>query len=100
MCIKALQKMAKQRKDSLDIYEQQGREDLAVIERSELTVVESFLPAQMSAEEIEAQVKAIIAETGAAGMKDLGKVMPAAMKSMGGVADGKLISEAVKKLLA
>ena len=92
--------MAKQRKDSLDIYEQQGREDLAVIERSELTVVESFLPAQMSAEEIEAQVKAIIAETGAAGMKDLGKVMPAAMKSMGGAADGKLISEAVKKLLA
>ena len=57
-------------------------------------------PAQMSAEEIEAQVKAIIAETGAAGMKDLGKVMPAAMKAMGGVADGKLISEAVKKLLA
>ena len=54
----------------------------------------------MSAEEIEAQVKAIIAETGAAGMKDLGKVMPAAMKSMGGAADGKLISEAVKKLLA
>jgi uncharacterized protein YqeY len=100
MCIKALQKMAKQRKDSLDIYEQQGREDLAIIERSELTVVESFLPAQMSAEEIEAQVKAIIAETGAAGMKDLGKVMPAAMKAMGGVADGKLISEAVKKLLA
>ena len=100
MCIKALQKMAKQRKDSLDIYEQQGREDLAVIERSELTVIESFLPTQMSAEEIEAQVKEIITETGAAGMKDLGKVMPAAMKAMGGVADGKLISEAVKKLLA
>jgi uncharacterized protein YqeY len=100
MCIKALQKMAKQRKDSLDIFVQQGREDLAVIERAELAVIESFLPAQMSAEEIEAQVKAIIAETGAAGMKDLGKVMPAAMKAMGGVADGKLISEAVKKLLA
>ena len=67
---------------------------------TELAVIESFLPAQMSAEEIEAQVKTIIAETGAAGMKDLGKVMPAAMKAMGGVADGKLISEAVKKLLA
>jgi len=86
MCVKALQKMAKQRKDSLDIYVQQGREDLAVIERAELAVIEAFLPAQMSAEEIETQVKAIIAETGAAGMKDLGKVMPAAMKAMGAVA--------------
>lgn len=100
MCIKALQKMAKQRKDSLDIFTQQQREDLAVIERAELAVIEEFLPVQMSAEEIEAQVKAIIAETGATGMKDLGKVMPAAMKSMGAVADGKLISETVKKLLA
>jgi uncharacterized protein YqeY len=100
MCIKALQKMAKQRKDSLDIYEQQGREDLAVIERAELAVIEAFLPAQMSAEEIEAQVKTIIAEAGASGMKDLGKVMPVAMKAMGAVADGKLISETVKRLLS
>ncbi|MFM2298577.1 MAG: hypothetical protein RIR98_185 [Bacteroidota bacterium] len=100
MCIKALQKMAKQRKDSLDIYEQQGREDLAVIERAELAVIEAFLPAQMSAEEIEAQVKTIIAEAGASGMKDLGKVMPVAMKVMGAVADGKLISETVKRLLS
>jgi hypothetical protein len=92
--------MAKQRKDSLDIYVQQGREDLAVIERAELAVIEAFLPAQMSAEEIETQVKAIIAETGAAGMKDLGKVMPAAMKAMGAVADGKIISETVKRLLS
>jgi hypothetical protein len=92
--------MAKQRKDSLDIYVQQGREDLAVIERAELAVIEAFLPAQMSAEEIETQVKAIIAETGAAGMKDLGKVMPAAMKAMGVVADGKIISETVKRLLS
>ena len=100
MCVKALQKMAKQRKDSLDIYVQQGREDLAVIERAELAVIEAFLPAQMSAEEIETQVKAIISETGAAGMKDLGKVMPAAMKAMGAVADGKIISETVKRLLS
>ena len=99
MCVKALQKMAKQRKDSLDIYVQQGREDLAVIERAELAVIESFLPAQMSAEEIETQVKAIIAETGAAGMKDLGKVMPAAMKAMGAVADGKIISETHSKYI-
>ena len=100
MCIKALQKMAKQRKDSLDIYVQQGREDLAVIESAELAVIEEFLPAQMSAEDIEAQVKAIIAEAGASGMKDLGKVMPVAMKAMGAVVDGKIISETVKRLLS
>jgi len=100
LCIKSLQKLAKQRKDSLEIYLQQGRQDLADVEQSELTVIEEFLPAQMSEAEIEAKVKAIIEETGAAGMASLGKVMPLAMKALGAQADGKLISETVKRLLA
>ena len=98
--VKALQKMAKQRKDSIEIFEKEGRNDLADREKEELVVIEEFLPAQLSEADIEARVKAIIAETGAAGMKDLGKVMPAAMKAMGGQADGKLISETVKRLLS
>ena len=98
-CLKALQKMAKQRKDSLTIFREQGRNDLAEGEQAELNIIESFLPAQMGEAEIEAAVKNIIAETGATDMKDLGKVMPMAMKSLGGKADGKLISEAVKRLL-
>jgi uncharacterized protein YqeY len=100
MCIKSLQKLAKQRKDSLEIYLQQGRQDLADVEQSELTVIEEFLPAQMSVEEIEKQVAQIIADSGASGPAAMGKVMPVAMKTLGGMADGKLISEAVKKLLA
>ncbi|MSP57411.1 MAG: glutamyl-tRNA amidotransferase [Flavobacteriales bacterium] len=100
LCIKSLQKMAKQRKDSLDIYIEQGREDLAVIEHSELAIINGFLPTQLGQAEIEAQVKLLISETGSLTMKDLGKVMPLAMKSMGGLADGKLISAAVKKLLS
>jgi uncharacterized protein len=99
-CIKALQKMAKQRKDSIDIFRQQGRDDLADKEQEELNVIDAFLPAQMTEAEIETRVKAIIESSGAQGMKDLGKVMPVAMKEMGGQADGKLISEAVKRLLA
>jgi uncharacterized protein YqeY len=90
--VKALQKMAKQRKDSIEIFEKEGRQDLADNE--------TFLPAQLSEADIEARIKTIIAETGAEGMKDLGKVMPAAMKAMAGVADGKLISETVKRLLS
>ena len=100
MCIKSLQKLAKQRKDSLEIYLQQGRQDLADVEQSELTVIEEFLPAQMSADEIEKHVAQIIAEAGVSGPAAMGKVMPLAMKSLGGTADGKLISEAVKKLLS
>lgn len=100
LCIKALQKMAKQRKDSLDIYIEQGREDLAVIEHSELAIINGFLPTQLGQAEIEARVKLLIRETGSLTMKDLGKVMPLAMKSMGGLADGKLISVAVKKMLS
>jgi len=98
--MKMLQKMAKQRKDSIDIFEKQGREDLAVKEREELAVIEKFLPAQMSAEELNAEVSAIIAETGATSPADMGKVMGVASKKLAGKADGKAISEAVKQLLS
>jgi uncharacterized protein YqeY len=97
--MKALQKLAKQRKDSLDIYEQQGRDDLAKVEREELAVIEEFLPAQMGEAEVRAAVQAIITASGASGMKDMGKVMPVAMSQLGGQADGKLISALVKELL-
>lgn len=97
--IKALQKMAKQRKDSIEIFEKEGRHDLADKEKEELEIIETFLPAQLGEAEIEANIRAIMAETGAEGMKDLGKVMPLAMKAMAGKADGKLISEKVKALL-
>lgn len=96
----ALVKMAKQRKDSLTIYKEQGREDLAVIEEEELEVIEKFLPAQMSEEEIAAEIQAIIAQTGASSMKDMGKVMGMANGKLKGKADGKMIADLVKKLLA
>lgn len=98
--IKMLQKMAKQRRDSLDIFTQQNREDLAVKEREELAIIERFLPKQMSAEELQAEVKAIITEVGASSPADMGKVMGVASKKLAGKADGKAISETVKKLLA
>ena len=97
--IKAIQKLAKQRKDSLEVYEQQGREDLASVERAELEIIETFLPAQMSAEEIKSVVAGIIAEMGVSGPAAMGKVMPAAMQALSGKADGKLISQFVKELL-
>lgn len=98
--IQILQKLLKQRKDSLEIYVKQNREDLAVIEREEIAVIEKYLPQALSSEEIEENIKQIIKETGAESMKDMGKVMGLASKSMAGQADGKLISEIVKKLLA
>jgi uncharacterized protein len=98
--IAILQKLVKQRKDSITIFEQQNRSDLASKEKEEVAVIEKYLPAQMSEDEIEAMVKEIITSTGAAGMKDMGKVMGAASKSMAGKADGTLISQVVKKLLA
>ncbi len=98
--IQILQKLLKQRKDSLEIYVKQNREDLAVIEREEIAVIEKYLPQALSNEEIEENIKQIIKETGAESMKDMGKVMGLASKSMAGQADGKLISEIVKKLLA
>lgn len=98
--IKMLQKMAKQRRDSLDIFRQQNREDLAAKEQEELTIIEKFLPQQMSQEELTAALKNIIAETGASSPADMGKVMGAATKQLAGKADGKAISETVKQLLA
>jgi uncharacterized protein YqeY len=96
---KFLQKMMKQRKDSLEIFEQQGRADLAIKEKEEMEVIEKFLPKQMTEEEIVAALRVIIAETGATGASDMGKVMGVASKQMAGKADGKLISQLVKTLL-
>jgi uncharacterized protein len=97
--LKFLQKMVKQRKDSLDIFEKQGREDLAAKEKEELVVIERFLPAQLSEAEITDAIKNIIAETGATSAADLGKVMGIASKQLAGKADGKAISGIVKSLL-
>lgn len=97
---KMLQKLVKQRKDSLDIYEQQGRADLAAKEREEIEVIERFLPKQLSEEELKAALQQIISETGASSPADMGKVMGAATKQLAGKADGKAISSMVKTLLA
>jgi uncharacterized protein YqeY len=98
--IKLLQKLVKQRKDSLDIYKKQNREDLAKKEEEEIAVIEQFLPAQMSAEELKTAVGAIVAETGASSPADMGKVMGVATKQLAGKADGKAISAVVKELLS
>jgi uncharacterized protein YqeY len=98
--IAMLQKMMKQRKDSLDIYKQQGREDLAKKEEEEIEIVSKFLPRQMSQEELILELKQVIAETGASSPADMGKVMGVASKKFAGRADGKTISAAVKDLLA
>ena len=98
--LKILQKMMKQRKDSLDIFTQQGRDDLAKKEEEEIAVIEKFMPAQMSADELKDAVSKIITELGAASPADMGKVMGAATKQLAGKADGKAISAIVKELLA
>ena len=98
--IKILQKLVKQRKDSLEIYEKQNREDLAVKEREEIAVIEKYLPEQMGEKELEAILKQIVEQTGAESMKDMGKVMGMASKQLAGKADGKTISMVVKKLLS
>ncbi|OCX54140.1 glutamyl-tRNA amidotransferase [Mucilaginibacter sp. PPCGB 2223] len=97
--IKILQKLAKQRKESADIYKTQNRDDLYQIEMGELQVIEAYLPKQLGREEIEAIIKQVIASTGATSVKDMGKVMGAANKELAGKADGKTISEVVKQLL-
>jgi len=97
--LKLLQKLVKSRKDSLTIYEQQNRPDLAVKEAEEIAVIEKFLPAQMSEEAVKAAVQAIISQVGAAGPSDLGKVMGMASKQLAGQADGKLIASVAKSLL-
>ena len=98
--IKLLQRLVKQRKDSANIFTEQGRPDLAEPELQQAAVIEKFLPAQLSEEEVEAVVAKIIAETGASGMASMGKVMGQASAELAGKADGKTISTIVKKLLS
>lgn len=98
--MKMLQKMMKQRKDSFEIFEQQNRPDLAQKEKEEMEVIEQFLPKQMSEAEITEVLKKLIAESGASGPSDLGKVMGLATKQLAGKADGKIINSIVKTLLA
>ncbi|HEX7847397.1 MAG TPA: GatB/YqeY domain-containing protein [Chitinophagaceae bacterium] len=97
--VKLLQKLVKQRKDSLEIFQQQNRADLAKKEEEEIAVIEKFLPKQLSADEIKEALVKIIAETGASSPADMGKVMGAATKQLAGKADGKTISALVKELL-
>ena len=97
--LKIIQKLVKQGKDSAEIYTQQGRVDLAEAELAQVKVLETYLPKQMTAEELEVEVKAIIAQVGAAGPKDMGKVMGVASKALAGKAEGRAISETVKRLL-
>lgn len=98
--IALLQKLVKQRQDSLDIYEKQGREDLAVVEREEIEVIMRYLPKQMTEDELKVAVKGIMDRIGATTMKDMGKVMAEASKEFAGKADGKTISAVVKAMLS
>lgn len=98
--IKMLQKLAKQRRDSFDIFRQQNRQDLAAKEQEELTIIERFLPKQISEEELRMALQQIIADTGATSPADMGKVMGVATKALAGKTDGKAISETVKQLLS
>lgn len=98
--IKIIQKLTKQGKDAAEIYRAQGREDLAEAELAQVKVMEVYLPKQLSAEELEAALKAIIAEVGAASPSDMGKVMGVATKKLAGLAEGRAISAKVKELLA
>jgi len=97
--LKIIQKLVKQGKDSASIYTQQNRADLAEGELAQVKVLETYLPKQMTTEELETELKAIIAQVGAAGPQDMGKVMGAASKALAGKAEGRAISEAVKRLL-
>ena len=97
--LKLIQKLCKQGKDAADIYIQQGRQDLADAELAQVKVMEAYLPKQMTPEELEAALRAIIAETGATGPKDMGKVMGTATKRLAGQAEGRAISAKVKELL-
>ena len=97
--IKLLQKLVKQRKDSLEIYEKQNREDLAEKEREEISVIEKFLPKQMDEAELRTIIAKIIAETGASSPSDMGKIMGLANKQLAGKADGKTIAGIVKEIL-
>ncbi|PYF72534.1 hypothetical protein B0O44_106189 [Pedobacter nutrimenti] len=98
--LKILQKLIKQRKESSDIYKQQGREDLAQVEDEEIDVIGGFLPKQLDRAEVEQIIARIVKDAGAASMKDMGKVVGLANKELAGKADGKLIAEVVKAQLA
>lgn len=98
--IKLLQKLVKQRKDSLEIFQQQNRADLVQKEQDEITVIEKFLPKQLSTDELKVIVTGIIADTGASSAADMGKVMGVATKQLAGKADGKSISAVVKEMLS
>ncbi len=98
--IALLQKLVKQRQDSLDIYVKQGREDLAVVEREEIEVIMRYLPKQLTEDELKAEIKAIMDRLGATSMKDMGKVMAEASSAFAGKADGKTISMVVKAMLS
>ncbi len=97
--VKIIQKLVKQRKETAEIYRQQSREELAAQELAEAAAMEVYLPKQLSEEELEAELKKIIAQVGATGPQDMGKVMGTATKSLAGKADGRAISALVKKLL-
>lgn len=98
--MKLLMKAVKQRKDSAQIYKDQGREDLLVVEEAEIAVIEKYLPQQLSESDVRAELEKIIAQVGATGPQDMGKVMGMASKAMAGKADGKTISVIVKSILA
>ena len=98
--MKILQRLVKQRKESSDIYKQQGREDLSIIEEEEIEVISFFMPKQLEREEIEAIIAGLIKDSGATSVKDMGKIMGLANKELAGKADGKLIAEIVKNQLA
>lgn len=97
--IKLVQKLIKQRQDSLAIFEKQGRDDLATVEKEEIEVLQNYLPKQLSEEELLPIIKEVISQTGATGMKDMGKVMGMTTAKLAGQADGKTVSALVKKLL-
>jgi len=97
--IKLVQKLIKSRQDSLEIYNKQDRADLAKVEEEEIAVLQNYLPKQLSEEELKPMLQEIITQTGAASMKDMGKVMGIATKKLAGQADGKTVSTIIKQLL-
>ena len=98
--LKILQRLIKQRKESAEIYKQQGREDLSIIEEEEIDVISAFMPQQMERADVERVIARIIIDSGATSVKEMGKVMGLANKELAGKADGKLIAEVVKAQLA
>jgi len=98
--IKMLQKLVKQRRESLEIYEKQDREDLARLEREEIEIIERYLPEQLSEDQLKAELEKIVQETGADSMKDMAKIMGIATQRLAGRADGKAISQVVRQILS